>query len=134
MPTALLIDDEQPEVEALARSFRAHDWDVVTASDGTRAVALARERVFDVIVSDVIMEGLVGTALLQAIRATRGGGDAAFVFTSAMPERRVRRIIEGEYAFVAKPATFEDVMMTGALDTPARGSRHVDIADRRASA
>ena len=119
MPTALLIDDEQPELDALAQAFRAHDWDVVTATNGTRAAALARERVFDLVVSDVIMEGLVGTALLEAIRATRGGADAIFAFRSAMPERRVRRIIEGEYAFVAKPASYDEIIeATRLIDRP----------------
>lgn len=133
MPTALLIDDEQTELEALARSFRAHDWDVVTATNGTRAAALARERVFDLVVSDVIMEGLVGTALMEAIRASRGGASAAFVFTSAMPERRVRRIIEGDYAFVRKPASFDDILMTGVLDVPGRDVRYATAANQQAS-
>ena len=131
MPTVLLIDDEQPELDALARAFREHDWDVVTANNGTRAAALASERAFDLVVSDIVMEGLVGAPLLEAIRATRGGERAAFVFTSVMPERRVRRIVPGDYLFVAKPASYGDIVeATGLLDGSAAG--HV-AADQRVS-
>lgn len=138
MRTVLLIDDEPAVVSAMSQMFAAHDWDVVTASNGTKAVALAHERFVDVVVSDVIMEGLVGTALLDALRATRGAGQALFVLMSNMQEHRVRRLIPGDYVFIPKPFSFDhvmDVLGDELLQRSARGGARAAIgAEARSSA
>lgn len=120
MSTVLLIDDEPAVVKEMARSFESRDWDVVTASNGTKAVALAHERCFDLVVCDVIMDGLVGEALLDALRATHGCADASIVLMSAMSERRVRALIPGDYTFIGKPFDIDELMtMLGAFRSAA---------------
>lgn len=59
--------------------------------------------------SDVVMEGAVGTALLEAIRAIPGRYLTRVIFMSSMPERRVRSLIEGDYAFLHKPFTRDEL-------------------------
>ncbi len=111
MQTVLLVDDEVQMLEAVAGMFAAHGWDVRTSRNGTDAVAQARDQDFDLVVSDVVMEGIVGTALLEEIRAI-AGQDTPVIFMSNMPERRVRAIIEGDYSFLRKPFTGDDLMRT----------------------
>lgn len=109
MRAVLLVDDEIPMLEAVAGMFVARGWDVTTSRNGTDAVARASERDFDLVVSDVVMEGIVGTALLEEIRAV-SGTYVPVIFMSNMPERRVRGIVEGEYGFLRKPFRGDDLM------------------------
>ena len=64
----LLIDDE-PDVRGLLRDVLTDAGHVVVEeSDGTKASALLRETVFDVIVSDVRLPGVDGLTLLRTAR------------------------------------------------------------------
>ena len=92
MKTVLLVDDEPSMLEAISNMFTSNGWNVVTSRNGTDAAALVGERCFDLVVTDVVMEGLVGTALLYQIRASPAGADTPTVFMSNMPEARVRSI------------------------------------------
>lgn len=103
MATALLVDDEIEILESVANMLTPMGWDLVRCSNGDDAAAMARVRRFDVVLSDVVMEGLVGTALLDAIHATTHNEGTPVVFMSSMAERRVRHIIDGHYAFIPKP-------------------------------
>jgi len=64
----LVVDDDPASCEAVAEGLRAEGFDVVTALGGNEALARARERVFDVVVSDVRMRDLDGLTLLQTLR------------------------------------------------------------------
>ena len=110
MLNILVVDDEPSLLEAVSNMLAAGGFSVSTCSNGDDAVRRSRERRFDVVLSDVIMEGLVGTALLNAIRAIPEYGDVPVVFMSNMPERRVRGLIDGDYAVLRKPFQLEDLM------------------------
>ena len=110
MKTVLLVDDEPSMLEAISDMFTSHGWDVVTSRNGTDAAARVGERAFDLVLADVVMEGLVGDALLYQIRASPAGADTRTIFMSNMPEARVRSIIDGDYEFVRKPFSFDQLM------------------------
>lgn len=110
MKTVLLVDDEPAMLESISNMLTAHGWDVVTSRNGTDAAARVGERSFDLVLTDVVMEGLVGDALLYQIRASPAGADTPTVFMSNMPEARVRSIIDGDYGFVRKPFGFDQLM------------------------
>ena len=63
----LVVDDDAP-CEAVAEGLRAEGFDVATAFGGNEALARVRERVFDIVVSDVRMRDLDGLTLLQTLR------------------------------------------------------------------
>lgn len=105
MRSVLIVDDSEAEAIALGRRLASEGWWAMTRSDGSAALAALSTRPFDLVIADVVMEGTVGTALLEAIRATPDRYLMPVVFMSAMPERRVRSLIDGDYAFVRKPFT-----------------------------
>src|SRR5689334_18321021 len=110
MPNVLVVDDEPSLLEGVSNMLAAGGFSVSTCSNGDEAVRQLRRTRFDLVLSDVIMEGLVGTALLNAIRAIPQYADVPVVFMSNMPERRVRRLIDGAYALIRKPFQLEDLM------------------------
>jgi EAL domain-containing protein (putative c-di-GMP-specific phosphodiesterase class I) len=64
----LVVDDEPALLRAYARWLAAAGHVVETASDGIAATALVAEKQFDVIVSDIGMQGMDGVQLLRRVR------------------------------------------------------------------
>jgi PAS domain S-box-containing protein len=67
-PRVLLADDNA-DMRAYVRRVLASTCDVTAVADGVAALAAARQRPFDLVLSDVMMPGLDGFALLRALRA-----------------------------------------------------------------
>ncbi|MEM1207943.1 MAG: response regulator [Planctomycetota bacterium] len=68
MPRILVVDDEAHIQHVVSLKLRHDGMDVVTASDGDEALALAIEQRPDAIVTDFQMPGLTGLELSAAIR------------------------------------------------------------------
>ena len=72
-------------VTRLLEELRARGFTVHTCRNGNDAVDLLHHRPVDVVVSDVVMEGLVGTGLLREIRACPGGMQIPVVSAPTTP-------------------------------------------------
>jgi len=68
MPRVLVVDDEAHIQHVVSLKLRHDGMDVITASDGDEALALAIEHRPDLIVTDFQMPGLTGLELSIAIR------------------------------------------------------------------
>jgi EAL domain-containing protein (putative c-di-GMP-specific phosphodiesterase class I) len=64
----LMVDDEPAIARAYARTLGASGFTVVTAGDGHEAANAARDKSFDVIISDIAMPGMDGIELLRTVR------------------------------------------------------------------
>ncbi|MFC5459147.1 alpha/beta fold hydrolase [Massilia niabensis] len=105
-PSLLLVDDDAFMRELLADAVQGQGWRVLTAASGAEALAvLAREPVA-VVVSDHVMPGLRGAALLEQVRQRYPGAyrillsgsqdEGAVEITSALASGAAHR-------FLAKP-------------------------------
>lgn len=68
MPRVLVVDDEAHIQHVVSLKLRHDGMDVITASDGDEALALAVDHRPDLIVTDFQMPGLTGLELSIAIR------------------------------------------------------------------
>jgi DNA-binding response OmpR family regulator len=68
-PRVLVVDDEPGVRRALQRGLTAEGMDVVVAADGPSALQVARTGSFDAILLDIMLPGLSGYRVLQALRA-----------------------------------------------------------------
>ena len=88
-----------------ARLLRARGYEVLEAADGEEALIIAKENAgkLDLMISDVIMPGLDGPALLKAARPYLG--DAPVMFISGYAEAEFSKVLEGErgVSFLPKP-------------------------------
>lgn len=64
-----MVDDELGVRRALQRGLGAEGMDVVTAADGPSALDIAKTGAFDAILLDIMLPGLSGYRVLQALRA-----------------------------------------------------------------
>jgi two-component system cell cycle sensor histidine kinase/response regulator CckA len=101
----LLVEDEVLVRGITARLLRARGYEVLEAADGEAALELVKANAgaIDLMISDVIMPGMDGPALLAAARPFLGG--APIMFVSGYAEAEVSDLLEGqsEVSFLAKP-------------------------------
>jgi two-component system response regulator RegX3 len=70
MPKVLLVDDEEPLRESLSFSLTKEGFDVLTASDGPSALALATAHGPDIVLLDVMLPGMDGIEVCRRLRET----------------------------------------------------------------
>src|SRR5688500_15762265 len=65
-PRLLVVDDEARQMEALCRTLEPEGYDVTGVSVPQHALAALRDQPFDVLLTDLMMPGMDGLALLRA--------------------------------------------------------------------
>lgn len=68
MKTILLIDDEEAVRATFGQALRRSGYHVIEADTGPSGLAMARQHVPDLILSDIQMPGGDGSSLLRDIR------------------------------------------------------------------
>ena len=107
--TVLLVEDERAVRLVVERALRRAGLHVITATDGAVALDVIGDARVDVLVSDVVMPGIDGVELLEAIRARRPG--LPVVLMSGYAEPPQRRALDGAGAiFLAKPFAAHDLL------------------------
>ena len=101
----LFVEDEALVRGVAARLLRARGYEVLEAADGEAGLELAKTYAgaIDLMISDVIMPGMDGPALLKAARPYIG--DTPVMFVSGYAEAEFSDLLEGEtgVSFLPKP-------------------------------
>jgi PAS domain S-box-containing protein len=100
-------------------------WQVITAEDGTQALALAQHSPPDLIVTDVMMPGLDGFQLLKALRSLENTRSIPVLMLSARSnaEFRVEGLSAGADDYIGKPFAASELVV--------RIQRHLELASVR---
>ena len=108
----LIVDDEANTLASLSRAFRLAGHEATVCDNAARALELARSRPFDLILSDVVMPGKDGLALLEELKA--GGVAAPVVMMSGQAhiEMAVRATRLGALDFLEKPISTDKLLLT----------------------
>src|ERR1039458_168143 len=69
MAHLLIVDDDPSTLASLARAFRLAGHEATVCDNAARALELAKSQAFDMMLSDVVMPGKDGLALLEDLRA-----------------------------------------------------------------
>jgi DNA-binding NarL/FixJ family response regulator len=68
-PCSILLVDDEPEIlEALRRALRADDYELITTTSPTEAIAILAKRHVDIIVTDLRMPDMSGLELVTHVR------------------------------------------------------------------
>lgn len=99
----LVIDDEAPLRDFMARALAGAGYSVATASDGREGVAAAQANPPDLVVVDVNLPHLDGYGVLAQLRACESTAAVPVVFCSG--DCRHREVVRalGAQAFLGKP-------------------------------
>ena len=107
---ALVVDDEESLTDLLSMALRYEGWDVKFASDGQRALTLAREFRPDVIVLDIMLPDIDGFQVLTRMR--NDGLQTPILFLTAKDslDDRVAGLTVGGDDYVTKPFSLEELV------------------------
>ncbi|HET9529170.1 MAG TPA: ATP-binding protein [Blastocatellia bacterium] len=107
----LLADDNADMREYLRRILSPH-WRVEIVSDGKAAIEAARERVPDLVLSDVMMPGLDGFELLRELRADPLTREVPVILLSARAgeESRIEGLEAGADDYLVKPFSARELV------------------------
>jgi DNA-binding NtrC family response regulator len=99
----LVVDDEQGLCVGLQEALRREGYQVDASTDSTAALKMARERLYNLVISDMKMPGLSGLDLLVQVRACHR--DTMFILMTAYGtvENAVEAMKEGAYDYLPKP-------------------------------
>lgn len=107
----LLVDDEVTIRRTLSRALERIGFSVATATSGTEALHLLTERVFDVIITDLAMEGTGGMTVLE--RAKQGDPDCCVMVITGFSDTAsaVAALRLGAEDYVAKPFDYDELLL-----------------------
>jgi diguanylate cyclase (GGDEF)-like protein/PAS domain S-box-containing protein len=104
----LVVDDNEPNRDALSRRLRQRGFDVAVAADGAEALALAAASRFDLVLLDVEMPGLSGLDVLTRLRSTHSQTQLPVIMVTARTQGAdiVEAFSRGANDYVTKPIDF----------------------------
>jgi DNA-binding response OmpR family regulator len=106
----LVIDDEPAIVRFLQRALESSGYGVHSATDGAEGLRLAAEQKPDLVVLDLAMPGLSGTAVLAALVAQDPSTKVIVVSAMDDVEGRVRCLDAGAVDFIGKPFAVAELL------------------------
>ncbi len=104
--TILVVDDDFPNIFALAALLKRVDVEAVSAENGQQAIEILRETPgIDLVLVDIMMPGMDGYATMRAMRKLASGDEIPLVaFTAKVEDGERQRCIDaGASAYVSKP-------------------------------
>src|SRR5260221_5290443 len=107
----LVVDDIEANIRLLQAKLEAEYYDVLTASDGPTALAMAAAEKPDIVLLDVMMPGMDGFAVCRRLKDDAETRHMPVVLLSALDGRsdRVAGLGAGADEFLTKP--IDDVML-----------------------
>ncbi|MFZ4813069.1 MAG: winged helix-turn-helix domain-containing protein [Phototrophicaceae bacterium] len=108
MPHLLLIDDERKLTDPLSASFKRAGYAVSVANDGHTGLSLAMVEKPDVIVLDVMMPGLDGWQVCQAVRQHSA---VPIIMLTALDDSidRIKGLEMGADDYLVKPFSYKEL-------------------------
>jgi diguanylate cyclase (GGDEF)-like protein len=123
MATILIVDDRADNRQSLAALVSGKGHRVIEADDGAQALALARARSPDLVITDGLMPVMDGFEMLRRLRSDPHLAHTRVIFyTAAYPDAEARRLAHahGVSHFLVKPTTPEMLIeaLNSALSSP----------------
>ncbi|MFH1020020.1 MAG: response regulator [Pseudomonadota bacterium] len=119
----LVVDDEPIVGKRLHQVFTKIGFDIETYTDSASALAAIAERDFDIVVTDLKMEGIDGIEVLKRVRRRSPGTQVIIITGYASPDTAELAQQEGVFAFLAKPFRLDELkqVIFRAIETQSQG-------------
>jgi DNA-binding NtrC family response regulator len=112
MAHLLIVDDDANTLASLARAFRLAGHEATVCDNAARALELVKSQPFDMMMSDVVMPGKDGLALLEDLRAQGIALPVVMISGQANIEMAVRATRLGAIDFLEKPLSTDKLLLT----------------------
>jgi len=111
-PCILCVDDERANLKLLEAVLLPRGYEVITASDGTEALAKIKEHIVDLILLDVMMPNINGFDVCKIIKEDEIYRNIPVVMITALTSKqdRISGIEAGADDFISKPFENAEVL------------------------
>lgn len=109
----LVVDDDDSVSTTIEKCLRREKYSVTIANSGIQALQIARRRIPALILLDVIMPGMDGFAVCDALRADPVLADIPVIFLTARSkeEDRIQGFLSGGDDYLSKPFNLEELSL-----------------------
>ena len=111
MSSILVVDDEKSLRDFLTIMLENEGYVVQTASSGEKAIKLAHETAFDLVLTDFRMKRADGIEVLEAVKSYNPDTPVVLMTAYASAETAVEAMKKGAYDYIAKPFKIEDLQI-----------------------
>ena len=113
MHTVLVVDDETDILELVAFNLERQQFHVLTADNGISAVQIAKEKLPDIIVLDLMLPGMDGFSVFKELRADPRTSGIPVLMLTAKGEvnDRISGLELGADDYVTKPFSPKELML-----------------------
>src|ERR1041385_149931 len=108
----LVVDDEENVAFSVSEVLRREGFEVETALTGQSAIRRLHEKEFDLVLTDLHMEGVDGISVLSELRRRHPLTSAIVLTGFASLESAVASMRQGAYDYLIKPCMIEDLKLT----------------------
>jgi len=106
----LIVDDEKTIRDSLQLVLSEEGYETETSSDGMEALEIIKNKMIDVVITDIKMPNLDGMELLN--QAGKISPDTFFILMTAYASVKtaIEALREGAYDYLIKPVEFDDLL------------------------
>ena len=108
----LVVDDEKSQREILEMILSGEGYDVTTASSGEAALRFAKERRYDLVLTDLKMTGMDGIELLQQLLAQDSSIIVILLTAHGSIDSAKEALRRGAYDYLQKPYDRDQLLQT----------------------
>ena len=105
----LIVDDEEIALRNLQHVMEKQGYEVTASQSGADALRQLEKERFDVVLTDLRMEGVDGMDVLKASRALQPEAEVIFITGYATAESAVQALKHGAFYYIAKPFRLDEV-------------------------
>lgn len=109
-PRILVVDDERIALESLAYILEKENYEVVTAGSGTEAIARMEESDIDLVITDLIMGDVDGTAIIKETVSKYPETRVIMITGYATVDTAVQALRMGAFHYIEKPVRVDDLL------------------------
>jgi two-component system response regulator AtoC len=108
----LIIDDEENMRHMLSSMLKKSGYRVYTASNGSEALDMVDQTLYDFILCDLKMPGMSGMEFFEAARDKLWATTVIMMSAYASIDTAVEAMKKGAYDFISKPFKLDEVLLT----------------------
>lgn len=109
-PHVLIVDDDSRITSALRRTLAYEGYSVSVAADGEGALALARTKLPDLVILDLMLPGIGGLEVCRRLRAAEDGVAVLMLTARDAVADRVAGLEIGADDYLVKPFALEELL------------------------
>jgi len=108
----LVVEDDPAVLNLLVSTFRNEGYLVDPCSNGGDAIATIRQKDYDLVVTDIVMEGVDGLQVLAEVQSARPQTPVILLTGYGSVESAVQAMKGGAYDYVTKPFKLDELLLT----------------------